>query len=323
MMIRVLGGLDEDPPSTSSRSDDLGAADEVQCVQDGIKVVTDFAAESFVLNNETHINEFPELEILERSLMNVILSGNFGGRIATHLRPQKLQSEISNAKAPNLFNPLEAYEIDFTGSNASLKLKEGSATLGHRRIICPTETRVDLRIVESVVDMSFEGQTECEVSWDFNGTSPILQTVDVGLSPLHASHENRRQVEILIYDLRQGRLNLQVSPVGGLSVKKAATTREDREGLYDWKFFNALVAPDEESASRLLQVIHDKRSMKKLLAVIKLLNSDLERVARYALTRAWKAKDISDKEGISDPGKLIPGHRMARLGSLFLCGDLR
>jgi hypothetical protein len=35
----------------------------------------------------------------------------------------------------------------------------------------------------------------------------------------------------------------------------------------------------------------------------------------------WRAKDIFDQEGVSDPGKVIPGHQMARLVSLFLCGD--
>ena len=325
MMIRAVGGFDQDPShlnrgrvgDASFEEDD----DLLLYVREGVKFCVDFAASSFSMENATNVNEFPELDILERSLMNVLLSGTFGGRIVTHLRPQNIQVDPSTGMAPNLLNPLEAYEIDFTGSNASLKLKEGSAMLGHRRVICPTETIVELKIVESLVDMSFEGRTDCEVSWDFNGSSPILQTVEVGKSPIDTSHENRKQVELLIYELRQGRLNLQVSPVGGLSIKKAATTREDREGLYDWRFFNALVAPDDDSASKILDVIHDKRSMKRLLAVLNLINKDLERLARYVLTRAWRAKDIFDKEGVTDPGKLIPGHRMARLASLFLCGD--
>ena len=324
MMIRAVGGFDRDPSQLSSGGigDTSFGEDADLYVREGVKFCVDFAASSFSMDNQTNIHEFPELDILERSLMNVLLSGTFGGRIATHLRPQNIQLDASTGMAPNLLNPLEAYEIDFTGSNASLKLKEGSAMLGHRRVICPTETIVELKIVESVVDMSFEGQTECEVSWDFNGSSPILQTVEVGKSPIDTSHEQRKQVELLIYELRQGRLNLQVSPVGGLSIQKAATSREDREGLYDWRFFNALVAPDEDSVTKILDVIHDKRSMKRLLAVLNIINKDLERLARYVLTRAWKAKDIFTKEGVDAPSKLIPGHRMARLASLFLCGDV-
>ena len=324
MMIRAVGGFDRDPSQLNRGrlGDTSFEEDDDLYVRDGVKFCVDFAASSFSMDNQTNIHEFPELDILERSLMNVLLSGTFGGRVVTHLRPQNIQVDPSTGMAPNLLNPLEAYEIDFTGSNGSLKLKEGSAMLGHRRIICPTETIVELKIVESVVDMSFEGRTECEVSWDFNGSSPILQTVDVGKSPIDTSHEERKQVELLIYELRQGRLNLQVSPVGGLSIQKAATSREDREGLYDWRFFRALVAPDEDSVSKILDVIYDKRSMKRLLAVLSLVNKDLERLARYVLTRAWKAKDIFAKEGVDAPSKLIPGHRMARLASLFLCGDV-
>ena len=318
MKIRITGGFMDD---ASTRRDFNDETDSVDFVSDGIKVVTDFSASSFVLNNETNIHEFPELEIME-SIMSVVLSGTFGGSIATYLRPQSLGSSTS-AKGPNVLNPLEAYEIDFSGSNLSLKLKEGHATLGHRRVIVPSETSFALKIVDSVVDMSLEGETECELSWDFQGSSPILQVVGVGQHPRYAAHENRRQAEILIRDLRQGRFNLQVSPVGGMSINKAVTSREDREGLYDWKFFNALVDPDGENSSRLMQVIHDKKTMKQLLKVVKLINFDLERLAYFALTRAWRAKDIMDKEGMTDPGKIIPGHRMARLMSLFLGGDLR
>lgn len=35
----------------------------------------------------------------------------------------------------------------------------------------------------------------------------------------------------------------------------------------------------------------------------------------------WRAKEIFDQEGISDPGHVIPRHKLARLASLFLCGD--
>lgn len=210
------------------------------------------------------------------------LSGAFNGRISSYLRPQKLSSALSTT-GPNIFNPLEAYEIEFNGSSVSLKLKEYSATLGHRRVIIPTETTVAVKIVESVVDMSLNGSTSCELSWDFQGSSPILQVTPVGQSPANAVHENKQQVSLLIGELRQGRLQLHVSSVGGIAIQKASTLREDREGLYDWKFFSALVSPDEESAERILQVLHDKRTMEKLLQVVRLVNSDLHNILSYVL----------------------------------------
>lgn len=40
------------------------------------------------------------------------------------------------------------------------------------------------------------------------------------------------------------------------------------------------------------------------------------------MVAVWRAKEIFDAEGVSDPGKAIPGHKMARVLSLFLCGDV-
>lgn len=214
-----------------------------------------------------------------------MLAGTLTGRISGHLRHQSLPEASTSTTGPNVFNPLEAYEIDFSGSSISFKIKEWSSTLGHRRVIMPTESAVIVKIVESVVDMSMEGKTDCEVSWDLNGLSPILQVTSVGLSPADASHENKRQTSLLIPPLRQGRLNLHVSAVGGIRLSKAETSREDREGLYDWKFFNALVSPDEDSPDRILKVIHDKRTMGKLLSVVELVSAELHKVLSYVLTQ--------------------------------------
>jgi hypothetical protein len=153
-----------------------------------------------------------------------VLSGGLTGRISSHLRHQAFSNSLSTT-GPNIFNPLEAYEIDFSASSLSVKIKEWSATLGHRRVIMPTESSFIVKVVESVVDMSMEGKTQCELSWDFNGLSPILQVTDVG-----ASYEDKQQVSLVIAPLRQGRLNFHVSSVGGIRITKAKTSREDREG---------------------------------------------------------------------------------------------
>ena len=220
---------------------------------DGIKLVADFGIGSLALDSESRVKEFPELDVFEGTKLHSLLSGELTGRVSSHLRPQNLSTSLSTT-GPNIFNPLEAYEIDFSGSTLSFKVKESSTTLGHRRIIIPTESTIIVKVVESVVDMTLEGWTECELSWDFQGLSPILQVTAVGESPAYADHEKKQQVSLLISPLRQGRLNFHVSSVGGIAITKAKTTREDREGLYDWKFFNAIVSPDQESFDRLLQV---------------------------------------------------------------------
>lgn len=325
IMVRFLGGMEAShqqlSKATSDNTNNKSRGSGLSSVSEGIKVVADFGIASIVLNNESNVKEFPELDIFEGTKLRTLLSAKIIGSIHTHLRPQKLSTSITTI-GPNIFNPLEAYEIDFSGSSLYAKIKESSTTLGHRRVIIPTETTFRLKVVESVVDMALEGTTQCELSWDFQGVSPILQVTAVGQSPADAMHENKEQVSLLIAPLRQGRLNFHVSSVGGISITKAATSREDKEGLYDWKFFNALVSPDQKSAERLLQVIHDRRTMDKVLQVVKLINEDLYKIARFLVTQIWRAKEIFDQEGVSDPGHAIPGRKMARLISLLLCGSL-
>jgi hypothetical protein len=319
MMVRLLGGI-QDTVANVGSFDKSGQSASAQGVLEGIKVVADFEIASLILQTEGAVKEFPELDIFEGVKFRQVLSGIIGGSIRAHLRPQNLTGPLSTT-GPNIFNPLEAYEIDFARSSLSVKMKEYSASLGHRRIIFPAESTFVVTILESVVDMGFEGKTECELSWDCQGLSPILQICNVGESPEDAVPENKKQVSLLIAPLRQGRLTFRVSSVGGISVCKAATSREDKDGLYDWKFFNALVSPDEGSAERIIDVLHDKRTMDKLLQVIKFLNADLHKMFSYILRQVWRAKEIFDQEGVSDPGHAIPMYKMARLASLFLSGD--
>lgn len=330
--VQILGGIDNlkygsnNSSAVEDMKNDLGKAGITRHrpVEEGIKVIADFGVSSIILDSETNVKEFPELEIFEGTKLRAYTSGKLGGSVKCHLKPQKLTQSVTTT-GPNVFNPLEAYEIGFSGSNFALRLRESTTSLGHRRIIIPSETTVKIRVVESVVDMSMEGKSELEILWDFQGLSPILQVTEVGLEPETVNHERKEQVSLLIAPLRQGRLTAKISEVGGVSIEKAATSREDKEGLYDWKFFNALVSsnPDPESSERLLDVIHDKRTMKKLLQVVRLINNDIFKALDFLLTRAWRLKDIMDQEAVSEAKHIIPGHKMARLFSLMLCGDLR
>ena len=220
MMMRVVGGFSENESSLhspSSRDNKGGRNSTVDdsamtnlYVKDGVKVVVDFGG-SVALNNSTNVNEFPELNIFDDQKLLSTFIGSIDGTIGFHLRPQKIDTEASEPLTKNLFNPLEAYEIDFSDSNAAIKISEANVTLGHRRLIIPSETAFGIFIVNSVVDMAFDGNTECELNWDFQGSSPILQSTEVGLNPQLASHEEKRQVNLLINSLRQGRFNLNVS----------------------------------------------------------------------------------------------------------------
>ena len=116
-----------------------------------------------------------------------------------------------------MLNPLEAFELDFSDTNILLKMKEASVTIGHRRVIFPSESTFSVTTVESILDMAFEGKSHCEFCWDFQGSSPILQVTEIAnVSPAEVSHEYKKQVSLLISALRQGRVSFHISSVGGM-----------------------------------------------------------------------------------------------------------
>lgn len=318
MRVHLLGGIEPSSEERSHSSTHSG----VEAVGDGVQLIADFEAPSLLMRTDGLVKEFPELDIFEGVRLRTNLHGIISGSVRAHLRPQKMVSVVSSTTGPNIFNPLEAYEIDFSRSNLSVKMKEYTVSLGHRRVIFPSESTFVVSVIESIVDMGFEGKTQCQLVWDFQGLSPILQVSPLGQSPEDADPENKQQVSILIAPLRQGRVSFHVSSVGGISFNKAATSREDKEGLYDWKFFNALVSPDQESPGRILDVLHDKRTMEKLLQVVKFISEDLHVILHNMLRQIWRAKDIFDKEGVSDPKHAIPMYNMSRLLCLFLTGDV-
>ena len=46
--------------------------------------------------------------------------------------------------------------------------------------------------------------------------------------------------------------------------------------------------------------------MQKLLQVVKLISDELHAILLYVLKQVWRAKDILDAEGVSDPRDAIP-----------------
>lgn len=317
VMARCLGGIDVSEESSMSSSIAPG-----NFVDDGIKLIADFEVGSLTMRTEGDLKEYPELEIFDGIKLRTLLSGIIGGSLKAHFRPQTLPSSM-NSTGPNIYNPLEAYEIDFSESSASLKIMEYSAAFGHRRIIFPAESTFVIKVIESIVDMSFEGNTSCELGWDFQGLSPILQVTTIGQSPENCAPENKEQVALLITPLRQGRISFQINQVGGIKITKGETSRDHKKGLFDWKFFNALVSPDGGSGGRIFAVVQDKRTMNKLLQVVKIINEDLHRILSYAIKQVWRAKEIFDQEGVHEAADVIPASRMARILSLFITGDVK
>ena len=164
LMVQVIGGIEQASNNAQKRSV------EETVVTEGIKVVADFDISSIDFESETGVKEFPELEIFEGTKLRSYTSGKLGGNVNCHLKPQNLSQPVTTT-GPNVFNPLEAYEIDFSDSNVSVRIRESTTSLGHRRVIIPTETTLKLSVVESIVDMAMEGKSNLEMLWDFQGLS--------------------------------------------------------------------------------------------------------------------------------------------------------
>ena len=127
VMFRVTGGIDEKMIAENSPAREI----DPDIVQEGIKFIADFGVSTFATTSETNVSEFPELDIFEGSKLCSFVLGTFDGSITCHLRPQSASNDASlkSTTGPNVFNPLEAYEIDFSGSSVSLRLKESSFNL--------------------------------------------------------------------------------------------------------------------------------------------------------------------------------------------------
>ena len=87
-----------------------------------------------------------------------------------------------------------------------------------------------------------------------------------------------------------------------------------------------MVSPDEESPARIMQVIHDKRTMRKLLQVVRLLNKDLGNVLDHVLTQgkniplAYRESFIAVHKYLFMP--ILTIHALITLCSLESSGNL-
>ena len=94
---------------------------------------------------QTNVNEFPELDIFGHQKLISTIAGSVDGTIRFHLRPQDLD-EVTRSISKNFLNPLEAYEIDFSGSNVYVKISEAVSMKQMKQSSLPYEQLADLNI---------------------------------------------------------------------------------------------------------------------------------------------------------------------------------
>ncbi|MFH2006165.1 MAG: hypothetical protein ABI333_06230 [bacterium] len=246
----------------------------------GVDVVLE-GQTGIALEGTTQVEAFPELDIDDGELL-----GRAAGRI----------SLIGRARTGPLHGPV--IEIDLSGSEGKVVLDEARIELGARSLELPKGSIFTGRIPQGRLATTGLGQALFELLWDLRGESPVLAA-------------GGQSVEIFVPELRQGMFTVQLSPVGGVSI----TGNEG--GLYDARFFNALINPGAE-AERWLEILDDDDAMDKVLGSLRLFSPGAADLLDKVREFTKRVRAIFDRESISKAGDFIPARTIARVLSLVI-----
>lgn len=242
------------------------------------------AKSGFAVEGETRVEAFPELDIDEGVLV---------------VRARGDVSVEGRLRTGPITGRLMTLELD--GTQGEVHLAEGELALGRRSLHLPGGSRLGGRVSEGHLSTSGLGRALVELHWDLQGRSPVLR------APGH-------EVEIFVPELRQGRIGVSLSPVGGVTISG------ERQGLYDARFWNALVNPGAE-AERWIEILDDDDAMDKVLGALRVFSAKASDQLAWVRDLAKRVRRILNDEGIRQPGDFIPGRTMARVFSQVLVED--
>ena len=238
------------------------------------------------LEGRTKVGSFPELDIEEGELQSS-LRGRFV--LDGHMRTTDLTAALM--------------DVDFAGSNAKLMLDQARLELGQRSLELPAGTVLDAAVNEAVLSTSGLGRGSFDLRWDLGGRSPMLRG-------------EREWVELLVPALRQGQIAVALSPAGGLTITG------ETGGLYDARFFNALVNPGAEP-QRWLDLLLADEAIERVLGAVRVFSADTARFLSELRRFALRGRDALRAEGVEQPRDVIPGEVIARVLSRLLVDDTR
>jgi len=236
------------------------------------------------LDTTTRVDAFPELDIDDGVLLGRgVVRVGFDGRLRT--------------------SPLcgRLVDLDVSGTSADLVVEEARLDLGPRSLTLPTGSVVSVRLPLGHLSTTGLGEAIFEVDWDLQGASPVLSA-------------SGRSVECFVPELRQSRLTVTLSPVGGVTISG------HEGGLYDARFFNALVNPGAE-VERWLEILDNDDAMDKVLGSLRLFTAEGADLLDEIRAFAKRVRAIFDQEGIREPSDFLPGRAIARVLSQVLVGS--
>ncbi|MBM4354467.1 MAG: hypothetical protein FJ109_11865 [Deltaproteobacteria bacterium] len=227
---------------------------------------------------ELDMQPFPELDIDDAPL-TACLAGRFDMGVRL------------NAAKPSH----GTFHVDVAGTTLDVKLANAAAELGARKLVLPAGSRLRVDVAQGVLAVSGLGQAALDLTWDLAGRSPVLS-------------QGNRSVELFVRPLRKGLVTLNITPSGGISVSGP------EQGLYDARYFNALLNPLVEP-KRILEILSDDEALDRVLATLALFSADLAAHALRLRDFTRRARRIFDEEGIRELADAIPLPRLARLAA--------
>ncbi len=237
---------------------------------------------AFDIDSATAVEMFPELDIDEGELLAMVT-----GRLSLDGRSKTQQGRG------------DIVDVDFGGSTLELQLERVHAELGHRQLDLPADSTVRARLLEGLLGSNGLGKARVGIDYDLQGASPVLGVL------------GQPGVEPVVDELRQGAFELAVSPLGGLSISGP------EGGLYDARYFNALINPDQEP-ERWFELLRSDEALDHVVATVRVFSDELADLAENLRSFARRVDAALEAEGVSKPAHAIPGPMLARLLSRFL-----
>ncbi len=234
------------------------------------------------LDSKTRVDVFPELDIDEGVLLgHGVVHLGFEGRLRT--------------------SPLcgRLVELDVSGTSAELVVDEVLLELGPRSLTVPAGSVVSVAVPMGHLSTTGSGEAIFELDWDLQGASPVLSA-------------HGRAVEIFVPELRKSRFTVTLSPVGGVTI-----SGQEQGGLYDARFFNALLNPGAE-VERWLELLDADDAMDKVLGSLRLFTPSGADLLDEIRDFSKRVRTILEQESINEPGDFIPGRNIARVMSRVL-----
>ncbi len=234
------------------------------------------------LEGATRVSALPELDIDDGELLSQVRAGlSFQGRASS--------TELDGG-------PLE---LDFGGSRLELDLQQVKLELGSRQLELPAGSSLVTDVVEGVLDTTGLGRARVGVAYDLRGQSPVLRG------------SAGQVVEPLVAELRSGELELAVNAVGGLSISGP------EGGLYDARYFNALINPDQE-LERWFELLASDEALDHVIDAVRVFTDEGADLLEQLRSFARRVDAAMDAEGVEQPADAIPGPTLARLLSRIL-----